>query len=70
MRLRIPLAPRAARGHDTSDRWWLEPQAVEEDLAQLQEDYGHETFDRLLFASRRSNRVVVADVLRGSPAER
>lgn len=63
---RIELAHRARReGWHRKKRYFNE---IEAQQSRLREDLGDETYDLLLFASGRTNRVVLSDVLGDSPA--
>jgi hypothetical protein len=65
---RIELTHRAQReGWNRNRRY---NKAIKAQQQQLREEIGDETYDLLLYATGRSNRVVLSDVLSNSPAER
>jgi hypothetical protein len=63
----------ALRNQATREGWLRAQRFHQEVLARragLREELGDGSFDLLLYATGRNNRVIVADVLRGSPGER
>ncbi len=66
----LELRDRASRdGYFGSERYMEEASALNEMNRSLREEIGDEYYDSFLYASGRSNRVRVASVMMGSPAE-
>jgi hypothetical protein len=66
----LELRDRASRdGYIDTERYALELNELREQDISLRDEIGDEYYDRYLHASRQSNRVKVASVMMGSPAE-